>query len=141
MRNLITPNLLKFTFATIILTIIFRVGLSTSITNNMIIALIICAVVYAVLMFFSGSYFGRKEYYEDLPILDVGFRFHLSTFVGHNLISIIWFKLGFESKYENIKVVYITAIIWSVFLILHLIYYLSVRKSSIKNLDKDDIFE
>jgi len=140
MKSLITPNLIKFTLVTIVLTIIFRIGLSTSITNKMTVAVIICAIVYGILMWFNGKYFGRKEY-EYLPIYDIGFRFHLSTFLAHNLISILWFVFAFESKYENIKVIYITALIWSVFLIIHLIYYLSVRKSSIKNLDKEDLFE
>ncbi len=140
MKSLITPNLIKFTLATIILTIIFRIGLSTSITNKMTIAVIVCSIVYGILMWFNGSYFGRKDY-EYLPIYDIGFRFHLSTFLTHNVVSILWFVFSFESKYENIKVIYITALIWSVFLIIHLIYYLSVRKSSIKNLDKEDLFE
>ncbi len=140
MKSLITPNLIKFTLATVILTVIFRIGLSTSITNKMTIAVIVCSIVYGILMWFNGSYFGRKEY-EYLPIYDIGFRFHLSTFLTHNVVSILWFVFSFESKYENIKVIYITALIWSVFLIIHLIYYLSVRKSSIKNLDKEDLFE
>jgi hypothetical protein len=140
MKTFITNNLLKFTLATIILTILFRIVLSTSITNKMILAVIICSIVYGILMWFNGRYFGRKEY-EYLPIYDIGFRFHLFTFLAHNLVSVLWFVFAFESKYENIKVIYITALIWSVFLIIHLIYYLSVRKSSIKNLDKENLFE
>jgi hypothetical protein len=140
MKTLITANLLKFTLATVILTIVFRIGLSTSINNKMTLAIILCSIVYGILMWFNGSYFGRKEY-EYLPIYDIGFRFHLSTFLVHNLISILWFVFAFESKYENIKIIYITALIWSAFLFIHLIYYLSIRKSSINNLDKEDLFE
>lgn len=140
MKTLITPNLLKFTLATALLTVIFRIGLSTSITNKMKLAVILCAIVYGVLIWFNGTYFGRKEY-EYLPIYDIGFRFHLATFLAHNVVSLLWFVFTFESKYENIKVIYLTALIWSVFLIIHLVYYLSVKKSSIKNLDKEDLFE
>ena len=140
MKTLITNNLLKFTLVTIILTILFRIALSTSITNKMTLGVIICSILYGILMWFNGRYFGRKEY-EYLPIYDIGFRFHLFTFLAHNLVSVLWFVFAFESKYENIKVIYITALIWSVFLIIHLIYYLSVRKSSIKNLDKENLFE
>lgn len=140
MKKLITPNLLKFTLTTAILTIIFRIGLSTSITSKMIIAVVISALVYAIFMWFNGFYFGKKEY-EYLPIYDIGFRFHLSTFLAHNLISVLWFVFGFESPYENIYTIYTTASIWSVFLIFHLVYFLYVRKSSIKNLDKEDLFE
>ena len=140
MKSLITPNLIKFTLATILLTIIFRVGLSISITNKIVVASTICAIIYGVLMWYNGSYFGRKEH-EYLPIYDVGFRFHLSTFLAHNVVSILWFVFAFQSKYENIKVIYFTALIWAVILVIHLIYYFSVRKSSIKNLDKEDLFE
>ena len=125
MKSLITPNLIKFTVVTLILTILFRIGLSTSITNGMIIAIILSVVIYAISMWINGSYFGRKEY-EYLPIYDIGFRFHLFTFLAHNLVTVSWFVFAFESKYENIKVIYITILIWSVFLIIHLIYYLSV---------------
>lgn len=140
MKSLITSNLLKFTAVTLILTILFRIGLSTSITNGATIAVILSAVVYAISMWINGSYFGRKDY-EYLPIYDIGFRFHLSTFIAHNVVSILWFVFKFESKYENINTIYITALIWSVFLIVHLVYYLSLRKSSIKNLDNEDLFE
>ncbi len=140
MKTFITPNLLKLTLATILLTVIFRFSLSISITNKLIIGAIITAIAYAILMWFNGSYFGRKEY-EYLPIYDIGFRFHLSTFLAHNIVSLLWFTFGLESHYENIKTVYIIALIWSVFLILHFVYYLSTRTSSIKNLDKEDLFE
>jgi hypothetical protein len=140
MKTFITNNLLKFTFVTIILTILFRIVLSTSIANKMTLAVILCSIAYGILMWSNGKYFGRKEY-EYLPIYDIGFRFHLFTFLAHNLVSVLWFVFAFESKYENIRVIYITALIWSVFLIIHLIYYLSVRKSSIKNLDKENLFE
>lgn len=140
MKTFITNNLLKFTLVTTILTILFRITLSTSITNKMTLGVIICSILYGILMWFNGRYFGRKEY-EYLPIYDIGFRFHLFTFLAHNLVSILWFVFAFESKYENIKVIYITALIWSVILIIHLIYYLSVRKETIKDLDKENLFE
>ncbi len=114
MKSLITQNIIKFTITTLILTILFRIGLSTSITNELTLAVILSAITYAILMYINGSYFGRKEY-EYLPIYDIGFRFHLSTFIAHNVVSIFWFAFGFESKYENIKVIYITALIWSIF--------------------------
>jgi hypothetical protein len=140
MKTFITTNLLKFTLATVVLTLLFRIGLSASIANKMILTVSICSIVYGILMWFNGRYFGRKEY-EYLPIYDIGFRFHLSAFLAHNVVSILWFAFAFESEYEPIKVIYITALIWSVLLCIHFIYYLSIRKSSIKNLDKENLFE
>ena len=140
MKSLITLNLLKFTVVTVLLTLIFRIGLSASIENKMIISIVICAILYAVFMLLNGSYYGRRDY-DDLPIYDIGFRFHFSTFLAHNLISILWFLFSFQSKYENIRVIYITAGVWLVFIVIHLFYYLSSKKSSIKNLDKENLFE
>lgn len=140
MKTLITPNLIKFAIASIILTIVFRFGLSTSITHKTTIAIVICAITYAILMWVNGYYFGKKEH-EYLPINDIGFRFHLTTFLSHNLVSILWFAFAFESKYENNTSIYFTALVWLIFLIIHFAYYLSIRKSSIKNLNKKDLFE
>ena len=79
MKNLLTANLLKFTLSAIVLTILFRIALSSFITNKMIGALLISAIAYGILMWISGYFFGKKDY-ENLPIHDVGFRFHLATF-------------------------------------------------------------
>lgn len=140
MKTFITPNLVKFILSVIVLTIIFRVTLSASLADENIIAAVITAVLYATLMFFSGLFFGKKDY-EYLPIFDIGFRFHLSTFLTFNGLSILWFIYGTPSKWEHIKTVYITALIWSFFLIIHFVFYLYYRKKSIKHLDKDDLFE
>ena len=140
MKNLLTPNLVKFTLLTILLTVLFRIALSSFITNQMIVAVVMTSIVYGVLMWFNGSFFGRKDY-EDLPIYDVGFRFHLATFLTHNVISILWFSFGFHSKYESVRIIYLTAAIWSLFLLTHFIYYLSVRKSTVNGLDREDLFE
>ena len=140
MKILLTPNLVKFTLLTILLTVLFRIALSSFITNQMIVAVVMTSIVYGVLMWFNGSFFGRKDY-EDLPIYDVGFRFHLTTFLTHNLISILWFTFGFQSKYESVRIIYLTAAIWSLFLLAHFIYYLSVRKSTVNGLDREDLFE
>ncbi|TXD48500.1 MULTISPECIES: hypothetical protein [unclassified Polaribacter] len=70
MKSILTTNLIKYTLTTLVLAIIFRVGLSASIAHKMMIAVIACAIVYAILMWFNGSYFGKKEY-EYLPIFDI----------------------------------------------------------------------
>ena len=91
-------------------------------------------------MFATGWYFGRKDG-EYLPIYDVGFRFHLTTYLIHNGISLLWLGLGFGSKYENLSVSIMVAIYWGIFLLLHFIFYIWARKNSIENLDKEDLFE
>ena len=136
----ITPYLLRFALTATVLTIVFRYFLSYGIENQSGIIITISAVTYGLLMFASGWHFGRKDG-EYLPIYDVGFRFHLSTYLIHNILSLLWIGLGFGSKYENLSVSIMVAIYWGIFLLLHFMFFLWTRKNSIDNLDKEDLFE
>ena len=136
----ITPYLLKFALAATFLTIVFRYCLSYGIDNKSSIIIALSAALYGAAMFLCGWYFGRKDG-EYLPIYDVGFRFHATTYLIHNLISVLWFKLNFNSNYEQLQIIYITALIWGVLLIIHLLFYLYARKNSINNLYKKDLFD
>ena len=132
--------LFKFAVTILILTVIFRYSLSTLLSNKEFVLVFIPAIIYLLAMFFSGWYFGKKDK-EFLPIFDIGFRFHFVTYIIFTLVSEIWFLMGFASKYENIKTVHITAIIWGFFIVIHFIFYLTAKKNSINNLDKSDLFE
>ena len=136
----ITSYLLGFAITATILAIVFRFLLSYGIDNKMTWVIIAAAILYCVGMFVNGWYFGKKDN-NYLPINDVGFRFHLTTYLIHNLVSELWFILGFNSPYEKIGVIHKTAIIWGVFLLLHLILYIYFRKKSIDGLDKNRLFE
>lgn len=136
----ITPFLLRFALTATFFTIIFRYFLSYGIENKSSIIIASSAGLYGVAMFISGWYFGKKDG-EYLPIYDVGFRFHFTTYLIHNLISILWFVFDFNSHYEKIQTVYSTVIIWGVILIVHFLFFLRARKNSINNLDKEDLFE
>ncbi len=136
----VNQYLSKFAVTILILTVIFRYSLSTLLSNEEYILVIISAILYFFAMFISGWYFGKKDK-EFLPIFDIGFRFHFVTYIIFTLVSEIWFLMGFASKYENIKTVHITAIIWGFFIVIHFIFYLTAKKNSINNLDKSDLFE
>ncbi len=136
----ITPYLLRFALAAIILTILFRYFLSYGIEHRASTTIAIAAITYAVLMFVSGFYYGKKDG-EYLPIFDIGFRFHLATYIIHNGITLLWIGLNFGSKYENLNLPIMIALYWGVILFIHLIFYLWARKNSINHLDKQDIFE
>ncbi len=136
----ITPFLLRFALTATVLTIIFRYSLSYGIENKSLIIITLSAILYGVAMFISGWYFGKKDS-EYLPIYDVGFRFHFTTYLTHNLISLLWFVFGFNSQKEKIVTIYITAIIWGTLLLVHFIFFLWARKNSINNLNKEDLFE
>ena len=136
----ITPFLLKFALTATVLAIIFRYFLSYGIDNKTIIIIVLSSVIYGVSMFVSGWYFGKKDG-DYLPIYDVGFRFHFTTYLIHNLVSELWFVFGFNSNYERIGVIHFTAIIWGIILLLHFLLFLKARKNSINNLDKAELFE
>ena len=136
----ITTYLLRFALTAAMLTIVFRYFLSNGIENNSGITIALSAIIYGIAMFIAGWYFGKKDG-DYLPIFDVGFRFHLATYVVHNVISLLWIGLGFGSKYEKLSVSVMVAIIWGFFLLLHFIFYLFSRKNSINNLSREDIFD
>ena len=136
----VTPYLLRFTLAAAILTVVFRYFLSYGIEVDSGAIIIVSASLYGFLMFGSGWYCGHKES-DYLPIYDIGFRFHLTTYVVHNAITLLWLGLGFGSLYEDMKFSVMVAIYWGILLFIHFIFFLWSRKNSIKNLDKKDLFE
>lgn len=136
----ITPYLIKFAVTTILLTAVFRYFLSYGIEYQSQITIAVSAISYALFMFASGWHFGRKDG-DFLPIYDVGFRFHLTTYLIHNGISVLWILLGLGSKYENLNIIIMVAIYWGVFLLLHFILFLRAKKNTIHNLDREDLFD
>ena len=136
----ITPSLQRFALTTTILTVVFRYFLSYGIESQNQLVMILSAILYGLSMFAAGWYFGVKDG-EYLPIFDVGFRFHTTTYVIHNGISLLWIGLGFGSHYEKIDTPLMTTIYWGVFLFIHFLFYLWARKNSIDDLDKDEIFD
>lgn len=136
----ITPYLVKFAVAASILTIIFRYFLSTGIENNNATLVLLSSVFYGLAMFVTGWFFGQKDG-NYLPISDVGFRFHLTTFLVHNIVSELWFVFGLQASKETINTIHYTILFWLPFLIIHYVFYLVAKKKSIKGLNKDDLFE
>lgn len=136
----ITKPLLQFATVVAVLTLIFRIALSTSIENHSVIFIVASALIYAIAMALSGSYFGKKDN-EYLPIHDLGFRFHFTTYLIHNVVSYAWFYFGVPSKYETIGSLNSVAIIWGVFVLIHFGYYMYYKRDAINDLDKSDLFE
>lgn len=135
-----TPALIKFALAAALLTLLFRLGLSSFLEHKQFVLVIVIAVLYGISMYISGRYFGTKDH-KYLPIHDIGFRFHLTTFLVYNLISYSRYILKLQSSLENITQLYNTSLICFFFLVIHGYYYIKVKKNSIRNLDKRDLFE
>ncbi len=137
---MITTNLIKFALATIFLTLVFRFALSYGIETKSNLISFLAASFYAISMFISGWFFGKKEY-EYLPIHDMGFRFHLCTFLIHSIVSELWFLLKFNATRESVVFIHYYVAIWLTLLITHYTIFVWSRKHAIKNLDKEDLFE
>lgn len=136
----ITPYLVQFAIVSAILTIGFRYLLSSAIQNQTTNLIIAAAIGYALALFIAGWYLGRKDG-EYLPFLDIGFRFHVTSFIVHNLISELWFLLNFNAPQENIRVIHLTAAYWAIGLFIHFLFYLLAKRRGINGLSKDEIFE
>jgi hypothetical protein len=140
MKNFITSYLLMFALAATILAIIFRYFLGIGIERESNIITILAAVLYGVSMFAAGWYFGKKDG-NYLPIYDVGFRFHCTTYLVHNSVSALWAILKITTHYERIESIIFTVIFWGCLLFIHFIFFLIAKKKSFKGLDKNDLFE
>ncbi len=138
--KIFTPYLLWFALTVVVLTVVFRYFLSYGIEVGSRPVVIVSATLYGFLMFGSGWFFGHKDS-DYLPIYDIGFRFHLTTYVVHNAITLLWLGLGFGSQYEDLTFSVMVIIYWGILLLIHLIFFLCSRKNSIKNLDKKELFE
>ncbi|MGB0376449.1 MAG: hypothetical protein ACPGC5_04560 [Flavobacteriaceae bacterium] len=140
MKTTITKSLTQFVLVITLLTILFRVSLSQFLNEQLWSFVFIPPIVYIILMFVSGRYFGIKEY-EYLPIGDIGFRFHLSTFLVFFIVSYTMYYNGFMSVSETREILDITLLIWGIFLSIHMIFYLKSKRNNIKGIDKKDIFD
>ncbi len=136
----ITINQLTFATLIAILTLAFRFGLSNLLDQRDFLLVWVLAAVYAVLMFISGYVIGKKDH-ESFPYADIGFKFHLITYVVFVLVSEIWYLLEYNSVYEYIKTVHHTAIFWGIGLLVHYIFFRRTRRNAIKGIDKSEIFD
>lgn len=135
-----TKNLIRFAITFALFTLTFRYVLSYLLEEKMFTLVWATAAFFMILFFGTGWFYGKKDH-KELPIYDIGFRFHLATYVIFNTISEFWFLLGLQSSYESIKMVHYTAIFWGIGLLAHLIFYLMTRKNTINGLNKNEIFE
>lgn len=138
--KIISRNLLLFAFLLLAYTLAFRFGLSTLLPAEKWIWVIVISVAYGAAIFVTAWTTGKRDGMNNF-LFDAGFRWNLTTFIVWGVASEAWFLLGLHSSYESIRVVHITLLIWSGFLILHLILFLILRRRTIKGIHKTDIFE
>lgn len=140
MKTTITKSLIQFITVTTFLTVIFRISLSEFLNEQLWSFVFIPPLIYFILMYVSGRYFGIKEY-KYLPIGDIGFRFHVSTFIVFLIVSYLMYYLGYMSNSEARGILDITILIWGIFLIIHMILFFKSKNDNIKGINKEDIFD
>ena len=140
MKTTITKPLVQCILVTTLLTILFRISLSELLNNQLWNLVFIPPLIYFILMYVSGRFFGIKEY-EYLPIGDIGFRFHVSTFLVFLIVSYLMYYLGYMSNSEPKGILDITILIWGIFLIIHMILFFKSKNDNIKGINKENIFD
>ena len=140
MKTSITKPLVQFIVVTTLLTILFRISLSELLKEQLWNFVLIPPIIYFILMYVSGRFFGIKEF-EYLPIGDIGFRFHVSTFIVFFAVSYLMYFLKYMSNSEPRGILDITLLIWGLLLFTHFIFYQKFKRNNIKGISKEDIFE
>lgn len=138
--KIISRNLLLFASLLLIYTLLFRYGLGALLTAEKWAWVVFIAVAYGALIFVTAWMTGKRDGINNF-LFDAGFRWNLTTFIVWGAASEAWFLLGLHSAHESIRVVHITLLIWSGFLVLHFILFLILRRRTIKGVHKSDIFE
>lgn len=138
--KIISPNLLLFALLLLVYTLLFRWGLSSLLTAERFLWVVLIALVYGAIIFFTAWTTGKRDGMNNF-LFDAGFRWNLTTFIVWGAASEAWFLLGLNSHYETIRIVHITLLIWSGFLFLHFLLFLILRRRTIKGVHKSDIFE
>ena len=138
--KIISRNLLLFAFLLLVYTLLFRYGLGALLSAELWAWVIAIALAYGALIFVTAWMTGKRDGINNF-LFDAGFRWNLTTFIVWGAASEAWFLLGLHSAYESIRVVHITLLIWSGFLVLHFILFLILRRRTIKGIHKTDIFE
>lgn len=95
--KLFTLRLFQFAFCALLVTILFRYILNICIVQNGWILPVLCSIVYFGSMFLCGLYFGRKDEIEN-GIHDIGFRFHITTYIMCIGMSFLSFYIGWETE-------------------------------------------
>lgn len=138
--KLFTKNLTLYLVCLFTLTVLFRYSLSKLLKNQSFSNSILLSVLYGVIIFFMSMFFAKRDK-SDLPWYDVGFRFHLATYIVCNFVAECWFFLDLQSDYENVKAIHLTVFVWGIGLCIHFIYFLITRKNTINGIRKSEIFE
>jgi site-specific recombinase len=94
------------------------------------------AVMFGVYLFISGLLLGYKDSVRETK-LDLGYRYHLMTFIIVNAVGLISLLIFFGINRDSLISSGIGFFFWAIGLFVH--YRLSSK--TIKGMDKDKIFD
>ena len=132
----ITNNLKIFSGIVILATVGFFYYLSAALESQSHENMGWYALAFAVVLFVSGLVLGWKDPVRQSRA-DLGFQYHLYTFIIVNGIGIPWMFVDMGIHHGSIMHAVYQVGPWAIGLFAH--YYFSSR--SIKGMDKGDIFE
>ena len=89
-------------------------------------------------MFLLGWYLGEKDYTEN-DIHDIGFRFHLTTYIICIGLAYVAYYIGWGTG--NVNSITITSICWGIGLFIHFVFFLIEQKKTIKGYAKEELFQ
>ncbi len=134
----LTIRLGGFAISALVLTVLFRYALNLCIEVHSATGTTLCSIVYACIMYLVGWHFGKKDAVEN-DFHDIGFRFHLVTYLLCISVGYGTYYLGWHT--ESLRAMAITAISWGIGLAIHFVFYLIEQRKTIKGYAKDEIFQ
>ena len=132
----LTNNLKYFCILTLVFSIVFFYLLYTALLAESYSNIWIYATLYGVALFTSGFTLGYNDSVRNSR-LDLGFQYHLVTFIIVNLVAIVSLFIAMGINNETLINGTLHIIFWALGLLVH--YYYSSR--SIKGMDKEELFD
>ena len=130
-----TKNLKYFSGLTMIFSALFFYNLHSALQTQSYDNIWIFAVLYGAILFCTGLFLGYKDSVRKSRA-DLGFQYHLMTFIIVNGIGIPWMFISIGLKTETLLSASIQFVSWGIGLFVH--YYFSSR--SLKGMNKEEVF-
>lgn len=134
--NFINKYIVSFALLAIAFSTSFYIGVEYMVNNNLQSSVWIISLAYAVSLFLSGLFIGRRDIYEG----HVGLNYHLATYLVCNVVPILLISAGLLTVFTYNSVLSMS-LFWGVFAIPHIILYFIRRKKNIRGFDKKELFD
>ncbi len=138
--KIFSKNYLIFLALILVYTILFRYTLGSFLAVEKYGWVIAVACIYGFLMGFTGWFTGIREGRANF-LFDAGFRWSLGTYLVFGIVSMAWVHIPIKPWSGSAWNVHIALIIWGFFVLMHLLFFLLLRRRTIKGVHKADIFE